>query len=149
MFRLLISVKQRKMSSSPFVICIPGPLVWMTFNWFKKNLAEKCTYCEFRKYIPDYLVSNKCIDSFSKFVRYKKRNLDVFSLDKNCTDGICLSNKQPVLTFVWNSRMQYVRYRTRSVITRGLYTFYPIFHCGLYCRAVSITDNLCSKVEIV
>ena len=23
--------------------------------------------------------------------------------------------------------------------------FYPIFHCGLYCRAVSITDNLCTK----
>jgi hypothetical protein len=24
---------------------------------------------------------------------------------------------------------------------------YPIFHCGLYCRAVSITDNLCTKDE--
>ena len=23
--------------------------------------------------------------------------------------------------------------------------FYPIFHCGLYCRAVSVTDNLCTK----
>ena len=22
--------------------------------------------------------------------------------------------------------------------------FYPIFHCGLYCRAVSTTDNLCT-----
>ena len=28
-----------------------------------------------------------------------------------------------------------------TVITHGLYIFYPIFHCGLYCRAVSITDN--------
>ena len=27
----------------------------------------------------------------------------------------------------------------------GLYIFYPIFHCGLYCRVVNITDNLCTK----
>ena len=26
-----------------------------------------------------------------------------------------------------------------------MYIFYPIFHCGLYIRAVSITDNLCTK----
>ena len=31
----------------------------------------------------------------------------------------------------------YYRYRTRAIISRGLYIFYPIFHCGLYCRAVS------------
>ena len=36
-------------------------------------------------------------------------------------------------------------YCTRAIITRGLYIFYPIFHCGLYCRAVSVTDNLCTK----
>ena len=36
-------------------------------------------------------------------------------------------------------------YRTRAIITRGLYIFYPIFHCSLYCRAVSVTDNLCTK----
>ena len=36
-------------------------------------------------------------------------------------------------------------YRTRAIISRGLYIFYPIFNCGLYCRAVSITDNLCTK----
>ena len=36
-------------------------------------------------------------------------------------------------------------YRTCAIITRGLYIFYPIFHCGLYCRAVSVTDNLCTK----
>ena len=34
-------------------------------------------------------------------------------------------------------------YLARSIITHGLYIFYSIFHCGLYCRAVSITDNLC------
>ena len=27
-------------------------------------------------------------------------------------------------------------YRMRAIITRGLYFFYSIFHCGLYCRAV-------------
>ena len=36
-------------------------------------------------------------------------------------------------------------YRTRAIITRGLYIFYPIFHCSLYCRAVCVTDNLCTK----
>ena len=33
-------------------------------------------------------------------------------------------------------------YCTRATISRGLYIFYPIFHCDLYCRAVS---NLCTK----
>ena len=28
--------------------------------------------------------------------------------------------------------------RTRAIISRDLYTFYPIFHSYLYCRAVSI-----------
>ena len=27
----------------------------------------------------------------------------------------------------------------------NLYIFYLIFHCGLYCRAVSVTDNLGTK----
>ena len=37
-------------------------------------------------------------------------------------------------------------YRTRSIIARGLYIFYPVFHCGLYCRVVSmIQDSLCTK----
>ena len=31
---------------------------------------------------------------------------------------------------------------TRTIITRSLYIFYPIFHCSLYCRAVSVTDYL-------
>ena len=35
-----------------------------------------------------------------------------------------------------------INYSTCGIISRGLYTFYPIFHCGLYCRAFSITDNL-------
>ena len=33
-------------------------------------------------------------------------------------------------------------YRTRAIITRGLYFFYPIFHCGLYLRAVYTAERL-------
>ena len=33
-------------------------------------------------------------------------------------------------------------YRTRAIITRGLYLFNLIFHCGLYCRAVYIAERL-------
>ena len=36
-------------------------------------------------------------------------------------------------------------YRTHAIITRGLYLFNPIFHCGLYSKAANITDNLCTK----
>ena len=32
-----------------------------------------------------------------------------------------------------------------SIINHSLYIFYTIFHCGLYCRTVSITDYLCTK----
>ena len=34
---------------------------------------------------------------------------------------------------------------TRAIISRGLYIYYPIFHCGFYCRAVSNRDNFCNK----
>ena len=40
-------------------------------------------------------------------------------------------------------------YRTRAIITRGLYILYPIFHCGLYCRAISVTDNYVLNKEIL
>ena len=36
-------------------------------------------------------------------------------------------------------------YRKRAIISYDLYIFYPISHCSLYCRAVSIIDNLCTK----
>ena len=38
-----------------------------------------------------------------------------------------------------------ILYRTRAIISRDLYNFYPIFHCGLYSKAANITDNLCTK----
>ena len=31
----------------------------------------------------------------------------------------------------WNGEVMAGKYRTRSIISRGLYTFYPIFHCSL------------------
>ena len=36
-------------------------------------------------------------------------------------------------------------YRMPAIITLGLYFFYHIFHCGLYCREVTVTDSLCTK----
>ena len=36
-------------------------------------------------------------------------------------------------------------YCTHNIISYGLYIFYPIFHCGLYCSAANTTDNLCTK----
>ena len=34
------------------------------------------------------------------------------------------------------------KYRTRAIITRGLYLFHPIFHCGLYLREVYTAERL-------
>ena len=33
----------------------------------------------------------------------------------------------------------------RAIYKQWLVYFYPIFHCGLYCRAIIILDNLCTK----
>ena len=57
---------------------------------------------------------------------------------------------EEAFTFVKNSHENKMiipsnTYRTCAIITRGLYIFYPIFHCSLYCRVVSVTDNLCSN----
>ena len=38
-----------------------------------------------------------------------------------------------------------IDYCTRYITSRGLYTFYPIFHYCLYCSAASITNNICTK----
>ena len=42
-------------------------------------------------------------------------------------------------------KMNHKKINPYTVISRGLYIFYPIVRCGLYCRAVNITDNLCTK----
>ena len=36
-------------------------------------------------------------------------------------------------------------YHTRTIISCGLYNSYPIFHYSLYCRAINITNYLCTK----
>ena len=38
--------------------------------------------------------------------------------------------------------MIYKIYHIRSIISRDLYIFYPIFHRGLYCRAVYNAERL-------
>ena len=43
--------------------------------------------------------------------------------------------------------LPYEIYCMRAIITSVLYIFYPISHCSLYCKAVSIRDNLCIKQE--
>ena len=60
-------------------------------------------------------------------------------------------SQKTLMTFkrnVWYSELNKAKkdtYCTHAIITRGLYIFYPIFHFGLYCTAVSVTDNLCAK----
>ena len=43
-----------------------------------------------------------------------------------------------------NCEMYFV-YRTRAIITRGLYILYLIFYCGLYSREVNVADSLCNN----
>ena len=38
--------------------------------------------------------------------------------------------------------MQENKYHTGAIITRSLYIFYPIFNCGLYCRAAHNAERL-------
>ena len=44
--------------------------------------------------------------------------------------------------FILPNKIPYARHQT----PRFVY-FLPHFSCGLYCRAVSVTDNLCTKQE--
>ena len=39
-------------------------------------------------------------------------------------------------------------YRTRAILSRGLYIFYPIFHYGFYCRAVYDAEPLIFHVSV-
>ena len=66
-----------------------------------------------------------------------------------CTENAAKNNpntpQQKLLNLLDQAKDLEYMYRTRAIITCGLYIFYPIFHCGLYCRDVNITDNLCTK----
>ena len=41
--------------------------------------------------------------------------------------------------------MRFKIYRTRAIISRGLYIFYPIFHYGLHCRVLLQTIDILKK----
>ena len=58
-----------------------------------------------------------------------------------------LLNRRLIFTISYVVRKKQQNYSMRAIISHGLYIFYPIFHFGLYCRAVSITNNLCTKQE--
>ena len=49
-------------------------------------------------------------------------------------------NMEAMKTFL--SKMHHFWYSTQAIISCGLYIFYPIIHCGLYCRAFTIADKM-------
>ena len=57
-----------------------------------------------------------------------------------------INGNSPISPIKWkkmgNWDLPYVRHYKPWLVY-----FFPIFHCGLYCRAVIITDNLCTKKE--
>ena len=64
-----------------------------------------------------------------KFKPFFTKHLTAFFQEINIKVQLC--NKLRIIAV--NEK---ANYRTHAIITRGFYTFYPIFHCGLYCRAV-------------
>ena len=93
-----------------------------TFAFYVKTMHEKCSpqfpikFCEIY-----YEVSSHHVDNFVK-------NL--------------LSEQSPE---EWRPKRESFLCTICAIISGGLYIFYPTFHCGLYCRAVSVTDNICAK----
>ena len=57
-------------------------------------------------------------------------------------DPIKISTQYGPQNDSWNLSFVKDIYRTRAIITRGLYLFYSIFHCGLYSRAVYTAERL-------
>ena len=45
---------------------------------------------------------------------------------------VVVCNHQTGLDVLASAHVRNFMYRKRAIITRGLYIFYPIFHCGLY-----------------
>ena len=120
--------------------CLIG-FVWIIFGeltkYFDKVTSTSTSFLSGARNFPDIIfcnsngmkdgVTDQEVVTFSKETYNKKaRPIDVNIREVNGKN--CLFH-----------------YRTRAIITRGLYIFYPNFHCGLYCRAVSVTDNLCTK----
>ena len=114
---------------------------WLFDSSSFQNWSAKCwPEGSFQHYGRNYQIQSKKYEAFLTnkstkilFVVYKKfprYNLVSFSTQKNYFH--C-----GIESFYTNCM--------RAIIRRGLYLFYLIFHCSLYCRAVSITDNLCTK----
>ena len=86
-----------------------------------------------------------------KFYQYLDEVNPTWSNPFFCLEGPTWLNPKNRLTqFNWSKigsglEWMILKYSTCAIITRSLYFFYPIFHCRLYCRAVSVTDNICTE----
>ena len=78
------------------------------------------------------------------FLLYKTFGLIVISLYLNAQPRLQkliewhIKNAKATFSFAYDSQnlLHTSIYRTHAIISRGLYIFYLIFHCSLYCRAV-------------
>ena len=84
-----------------------------------------CIYIRFRKFFTELKAPTKT-QSFFK----------ISSAFKHYSWAAEL--KGPSTTWITHKTI----YCTGTIISRGLYNLYPIFHCGLYCRAVYIAERL-------
>ena len=88
------------------------------------------------------LWSKQCLDWFPQ---HKIKAFAIGSVQLG--EDTWSKNIQKFITVI--EKYSKINYRTRAIITRGLYIFYPIFHCGLYCRAVSVTEIYALNKEIL
>jgi hypothetical protein len=76
-------------------------------------------------------------------------------MGNDISSGPAKSNKISLLDF-WSKSYKTkqfwpyaIIYHTRPILTHGLYIFYPVFHCGLYCRAVMLQTIYVLSKEIL
>ena len=83
--------------------------------------------------------------AFQKQISLGKLNFfssnDLFS----CFSSYRVARGQKRSHYLLYKNSHSIEYRMFAIISRSLYICCPIFYCGLYCREVSITDNLCTK----
>ena len=78
---------------------------------------------------------------------HKDKNL-LYMLFPYVCGGELFSYLRRLLQITWLTRTIYgilkisANFRTRAIISRGLYIFYPIFHRSLYCRGVYNAERL-------